>query len=226
MKTEDPPRAPVPLRPVPAPGGRPTDLPVVGALPRERADAARNRRSALSAAERLFRARGVENVSMDDVACEAGVGKGTLYRRFGDRSGLVRALLDEREREFQDALLFGPPPLGPGAPPGERLAAFGRGLLAHLEDHGDLILAAEVGRPKARFRVPVYAAYHQHLMVLLRAARPDLDAEVTADALLAVLGAELFAYLRADRRVELGRVEEAYVALVGGLVSSGGCAGG
>ena len=40
---------------------------------------------------------------MDAVAEAAGVGKGTLYRRFGDRNGLAYAILDEREREFQEA---------------------------------------------------------------------------------------------------------------------------
>ena len=54
---------------------------------------------------------------MDQVAAAAGVGKGTLFRRFGDKSGLAAALLDARERVLQEAVLFGPPPLGPGAPP-------------------------------------------------------------------------------------------------------------
>ena len=53
-----------------------------------------------------------------------GVGKGTLFRRFGDRAGLARALLDESERRLQDGFLHGPPPLGPGAPPRARLKAF------------------------------------------------------------------------------------------------------
>jgi AcrR family transcriptional regulator len=59
---------------------------------------------------------------MDAVAAEAGVGKGTLFRRFGDRAGLAVALLDERERDLQAAVLSGPPPLGPGAPPGSGCA--------------------------------------------------------------------------------------------------------
>ena len=62
---------------------------------------------------------------MEDVACKAGVGTGTLYRRFGDRAGLALALLDEQTREFQNELIAGPPPLGPGAPASERLRAFG-----------------------------------------------------------------------------------------------------
>src|SRR3954467_11600493 len=99
----------------------PQALPTIDAEPCERADAARNRRRILAAAGRLIEERGVEHVSMDAIAAHAGVGKGTLFRRFGDRSGLVMALLDERTREFQDALIRGAPPLGPGAAPAERI---------------------------------------------------------------------------------------------------------
>src|SRR4051794_39789351 len=80
----------------------PIELHVVQpAAPSERADAARNRERILEAAERLFAEQGVPNVSMDDIAACAKVGKGTLYRRFGDRGGLALALLDAREAEFQ-----------------------------------------------------------------------------------------------------------------------------
>ena len=65
------------------------DLPVLSEDPPERADAARNRGKVLAAAERLFAERGPSRVSMDAVAAEAGVGKGTLFRRFGDRAGLA-----------------------------------------------------------------------------------------------------------------------------------------
>src|SRR5919202_4863082 len=90
----------------------------------ERADAARNRRKILETAARLFEQRGVAAVSLDAVAAAAGVGKGTLFRRFGDKSGLAAALLDAQERTLQEAILRGPPPLGPGAEPRRRIAAF------------------------------------------------------------------------------------------------------
>ena len=85
------------------------DLPLAerGGDPQERADAARNRRKILEAAQTLFAERGVECVSMDDVARAAHVGKGTLYRRFGDRASLAFALLDERERALQEACIRG-----------------------------------------------------------------------------------------------------------------------
>src|SRR5881227_2690147 len=111
----------------------------------ERADAARNRLKILEAARMLFAERGVDNVSMDDVAREACVGKGTLYRRFGDRASLALALLDEHERELQESLLRGEPPLGPGAPAHDRLHAFGEAYLDVLDTHHALIVEAERG---------------------------------------------------------------------------------
>src|SRR3954466_16430619 len=99
----------------------PDALPLLEEPPRERADAARNRVKVLAAAEELFARHGPDCVSMEAIATAAGGGKGTLFRRFGDRAGLARALLDERERRLQDEMIRGEPPLGPGAAPRERL---------------------------------------------------------------------------------------------------------
>ena len=72
---------------------------------------------------------------MDDIAAAAGVGKGTVFRRFGSRAGLMIVLLDEDEKVSQQAFMFGPPPLGPDAPPLERLLAFGRERLRFAQKH-------------------------------------------------------------------------------------------
>src|SRR4051794_27907491 len=134
------PTAPIELPSTPAPM-----LPVVGADVCERADAARNRLRIVAAAARLTADLGAANVSMDAIAAEAGVGKGTLFRRFGDRVGLMHALLDERERELQEKMIRGEPPLGPDAPPVERLVAFGARVLEHVDANGDLLLEVETG---------------------------------------------------------------------------------
>ncbi len=159
--------------------------------PRERADAARNRGKILDAAARLFAENGVANVSMDQVAAAAGVGKGTLFRRFGDKSGLAAALLGDRESVLQQGMLSGPPPLGPGAPPGERLIAFVSAYAAFLEESLDLVRLSETASPGARYRIGAYQLWHRHVTVLLAKARPDLDADYLAHAILATLGADL-----------------------------------
>jgi AcrR family transcriptional regulator len=190
------------------------ELPVAGGEPRERADAARNRRRILAAAERLFAEQGVAGVSMDAIAAEACVGKGTLFRRFGDRAGLAMALVDERERAFQDACIRGEPPLGPGADPVERLVAFGRRLMSHLELHGELIAEAEVGPPGARERGAPYAFYHAHVVRLVREIDDTCDADYFADALLAGVRAGLFLHLRHEREMDLERLADGWEALV------------
>jgi AcrR family transcriptional regulator len=180
-------------------------LPTVSARP-ERADASRNRARILSAAEQLFDERGVENVSMDEIAACAGVGKGTLYRRFGDRSGLAIALLDAREAEFQEQLLRGEPPLGPGAPPAERLHAFLVAMADQVEAHLPLFIDSETSSRWARYRRGPYASWHQHAAVLLRQIDAELDAEVLAHQLLSTLAADHYSYLRIDQGMSHERV--------------------
>jgi AcrR family transcriptional regulator len=166
------------------------DLPLLSAGPvQERADAARNRAKALAAAERLFAARGVAAVSMDDIAASAGVGKGTLYRRFGDKSGLAAALLDERESRLQAAMLGGPPPLGPGAPPADRLAAFAAAYLEFVDAHLDLVVMSQTASPGARLRTGSHRFWCQHCRILLSEAGAA-DPGLRAGAILAALTAE------------------------------------
>ncbi|MDR8414992.1 TetR/AcrR family transcriptional regulator [Nonomuraea sp. 3-1Str] len=164
---------------------RPLEL-LLSRPPKERADASRNRATVLDAAARLFAAHGVEAVSMDQVAKAAGVGKGTLFRRFGDKSGLAAALLDARERVLQEAILYGPPPLGPGAGPAERLAAFVDAYLDYLLEHLAVIRMSETGSPGARYRIGAYRFWHRHVAILL-GGTPDPDH--SAHALLAALSA-------------------------------------
>ncbi len=161
-------------------------LPV--SVPQERGDAARNRALLLQAARRLVAERGADAVTMDDVAAAAGVGKGTLFRRFGSRAGLMMVLLDEDERASQQAFLFGPPPLGPGAPPADRLAAFGRQRIGFTHTH-HAVLSAANRHPRSRFNAPAMVQ-RTHVRMLLRAADTTGDLEIQTDALLSLLDAD------------------------------------
>jgi AcrR family transcriptional regulator len=159
---------------------------------KERADAARNRVVVLEAASRLFAEHGVDAVSLDQIAATAGVGKGTLFRRFGDKSGLAIALLDERERALQESILRGAPPLGPDAPAAQRLPAFFDAYLDYLLANLDLVRMSETASVGARYRVGAYRFWHRHLTILL-AGTPD--PEHTAHALLAAVTGEHVAAL-------------------------------
>ena len=149
-------------------------------------DAARNRAAVLRAAGRLFAEHGVAAVSMDQVAA-AGVGKGTVFRRFGDKAGLAVALLDARERELQEAILRGPPPLGPVAGPAARLTAFTSAYLDYLLEHLELVRMSETAAPGARYRIGAYRFWHRHVAILLSGSP---DPEHAAHAFLAALAAE------------------------------------
>jgi AcrR family transcriptional regulator len=200
---------------------KPIDLPVLG-TPSERADAARNRQLILAAAEMLFARDGVACTSMDAIAAEAGVGKGTLFRRFGDRASLAFALLESSERAFQDAFIRGPAPLGPGAPSCERLIAFGRALLEHLEAHGDLLLAAQTaGTLGSRFDRGPHGAYRAHVTMLIRDGAPALDAEYVAEALLASLAAEVVLHQLRQPGVTRERLATGWESIVRRLLVSG-----
>ncbi|MCG5434340.1 TetR/AcrR family transcriptional regulator [Mycobacterium sp. MYCO198283] len=175
---------------------QPGGLPVTDAATAERGDAARNRALLLDAARRLIAEHGTE-VSMDAIAAAAGVGKGTVFRRFGSRAGLMIVLLDEDEKAFQQALLFGPPPLGPGAPPLQRLLAYGGHRLDFVRQH-QALLSDAARDPQTRFNAPAMV-HRTHVRMLLDAAGTTGDLGAQADALLSLLDADYVQHQLTDR---------------------------
>lgn len=173
-----------------------TELVVSQPVPHERGDAARNRLRLLDAARKLIAEHGADAVSMDDVAAAAGVGKGTLFRRFGSRAGLMMVLLDEDEKCEQQAILFGPPPLGPGAPPLDRLLAYGAERIKFVARH--LALLSDAYRdPQTRFSA-VFNLHRAHVRMLLEAAGTTGNLDAQTDALLGLLAPDHIAHQLAD----------------------------
>jgi AcrR family transcriptional regulator len=171
-------------------------LPVVGQPATERADAARNRRTLLAAARTIVATSGVDGLTLDRLAGFAGVGVGTVYRRFGDRAGVAYALLDEEERRFQQGFVCGPPPLGPGAPPTARIRAFLHAYLDRLDVHADLHALAEAQSPTARYHNGAYLTHRMHLTGLLTRICPEGEATYLAEVLLGMLDAGLYLHQR------------------------------
>jgi AcrR family transcriptional regulator len=192
---------------------------------RERADAIRNRRAILAATEQLLATHRPQDISMEQVAAEAGVGKGTVFHRFGNRMGLMHALMVERAQALGEAVTSGSPPLGSGAPPRDRLLAFlaavievvsrNKSLLAELARSGIAEPPTREAVPPAgktgeagqtggaaaqdRARHPVYWSWHDHVSALIAAQRPGADADLLAHLMLGALHSEpVLAQLAAD----------------------------
>ncbi|MEU6984118.1 TetR family transcriptional regulator [Streptomyces sp. NPDC046324] len=165
----------------------------------ERADAARNRRKILDAAARIVAEVGPEAVTMNQVAHASGIGVGTVYRRFGDVATLLWALLDDRERQFQEAYMSGPAPLGPGAPDDERLHAFFDALVDRVIEQRELLLAAQAAAPSATFTSGAYLAMHTHVTMLLTRLRPQAQPALLAHLLLAPFSPSLMHHLTVER---------------------------
>ena len=178
----------------------PRQLPMAAVPPRVRRDAAANSDRILAAARDVIRCEGIESLTMDHLATRACVGKGTIFRAFGNRSGLFAALTDESERAFQQEFLSGPPPLGPGAPPLERLLAYGEGRLRLLALHGPLM--REMSRDVTdKFDVPARLISATHVRILLRECGIRDGLDVAVEALLGPLDADAAHHLTAGNRL-------------------------
>lgn len=186
-------------------------LPLAGEPSAERADAARNREALLRAAAELVDHCSVENVTMDAVAQRAGVGKGTVFRRFESREGLMAALLDHSESEWQASVLSGPPPLGPGAPAYDRLLAFGHSRIEATLRGAALIRAA--GRAGSRsYAAASFTA--MHVRYLLGQLGVQGDVSYLSTALLAPLEIPILEQQLVHDDMSLERIHQGWGDLV------------
>jgi AcrR family transcriptional regulator len=193
---------------------------------RERRDALEHRERLVAVAQRLFAERGVESVSMYEVARQAGVGQGTLYRHFAHKGELVLAVLDGFVRGLQaeitaelDGTLAGEPAL-------VQLEHFLGKLLAFIDEHSAALAAISdeaTGLHRAAlYRNPVYAWMHAVVVSLLQRAVTAGEAQVdsdswTADALLACVDVDLYLFQQSDRGFTRDEVRAGLRRLIGGL---------
>jgi polyketide synthase 12 len=204
------------------------DRPVlpVGVPHAERADAVRNRRHLLATARDMLADEGTDTLTMDALAQRAGLGKGTVFRRFGTRAGIFQALLDDDERAFQEQVLSGPPPLGPGAPPLDRLIAYGHARIGFLIEHREIARAALDGSQPipAGSQTPLSQTHIRILLGQIPLGAADLD--VLAIQLTAALDGPLLLYLSASdlTRAPTGeRITRGWQDLVQRVCRTGEC---
>ncbi|MDJ0753177.1 MAG: TetR/AcrR family transcriptional regulator [Ardenticatenaceae bacterium] len=192
----------------------------------ERRDAAENRQLILETADRLFAARGVQDVCMAEIAKEAGIGKGTLYRRFANKGELCLSLLDEDYQLFQNQQLARfQEQMQAQLSPIEQLIGFLTQLLYFINDHVDLLNEIEqVGLDDASANVSI-PHWWNHLTIrgLLQSAvnhgeiSPDADLEYIAGALLAPLDSRILRLHLTAHGFTLDQIAAGQESLVRGL---------
>ena len=140
-------------------------------------------------------------ICMDAVATTAGVGKGTVYRRFPDRTALCLALLDEETKKLQERVLagFGLPD---NTPTTVRLFTLLDAIFDFVFDHASLLSEAWAAqrRGSVRYDHPGHTWLRQALAAHLgRAIRngelDEMDVLTTSELVLAGLNAELVRWL-------------------------------
>ena len=196
---------------------------------RERRDAAVHRQQVLEAAARLFAERGVQAVTMEDVAQAAGVGKGTLYRRYADKGQLVLALMGTCVGQLQsdlDAALQAADRHGRSPSALAQLDAVLACLVGWIEEHaaqlGVLSDQAAGDRRGAMLSGPLYQWMHGVLVGQLERASASGeiavdDSAYVADALLAALDVDLYLFQRHERGYTPARILAGLHQLVAGL---------
>ncbi|TCP41232.1 TetR family transcriptional regulator [Tamaricihabitans halophyticus] len=189
---------------------------------RSRKDAARNREAVLEAADTLFaRHESPEDVTMADVAAAAGVGKGTLFRAFGDRAGLLRALYEGRFEPIREAVEAGTSPLGPATPPQDRVPALLDAVLCFKLDNRRLALALEEGGSSSPYGAEHYERWHGLLRDVLEQIPGLTDSDFTAHALLAATRADLVEHLAGEKRVPRERMRAQLATYVARVLAFG-----
>jgi polyketide synthase 12 len=179
----------------------------LGAPRAERADAARNRLLLLATAREMLAEQGVDKLTMDGLAERAALGKGTVFRRFGTRAGIFQALLDDEERTFQERVLSGPPPLGPGADPLDRLIAYGRARAGFMVGHRDIARAAlDCSQPIPVGRQAPMSQIHIRVLLAQLSLGP-LDLDMLAIQFAAALDGPVLLYLSSGDLADAVEVE-------------------
>lgn len=175
----------------------------------ERRDAVENRQRILNAALQLFEQHGVEKVSMNQIATEAQVGPGTLYRRYSDKSELCLDLIkDNIDLLFEDIESY--LKRNKDELPSRRIKEVIRFFIRFRESKAQLLAGVEdsamslTKRHNLRTQSPIYNELHQLFVQLFNemsvvANQNHPDSVFRADMLLTALSRDSYTFLREVR---------------------------
>ncbi|MBJ6361711.1 TetR/AcrR family transcriptional regulator [Paenibacillus sp. GCM10012307] len=157
----------------------------------------------LTAAAQLFKESGLENVSMHSIAKRAGIGQGSLYRRFTDKGEICSALLRHSTGQFLTQLELGTKQSQAERPALERLKDSIGQIVDFIDQHGELLhlIKTEFTGKKqlTQFEHPFFRRVSAIISELLSEAVDneeivDTDIQFTTTALLAVLSPDMYLF--------------------------------
>lgn len=174
----------------------------------ERSDAAKNRQRILNAAIKLFEQNGVEQVSMNQIANEAQVGPGTLYRRYRNKSELCIDLIkDNADLLFDDIETY--LEQNQSTSPSQRLKGILNLFIHFREKKAQLLMGVEyssspsTNQLSARIQNPLFNELHQLFVGLFNemnaAEQNHFDSVFRADMLLMTLSKDYYSFEREVR---------------------------
>lgn len=180
------------------------EINLIGGDPRPtRADAVKNRELLLDTANRLFSEHGVMAVTMSQIAQEAQVGKGTLYRHFKDKSELCYALLDQEMRDFQNSTLR---LVRLAGDPGTALRGFLENAVRFVVRNDDLLAGGEEGGFLSFIQHPAHLWWRSTIRGLLAQLNPAIDLDYAADVLYIMLDVNTLRFQRQHLGDDLPRI--------------------
>ncbi|MFD3445734.1 TetR/AcrR family transcriptional regulator [Microbacteriaceae bacterium 4G12] len=170
----------------------------------ERRDAAENRQRILDTAIKLFEQFGVEQVSMNQIAAEAQIGSGTLYRRYRNKGELCLDLIkDNVVLFFEDIEMYLKD--NRTEPPTKRLRGILSIFIRFRESKAQLLKGVEdfesANRSKNRTQSPLYKELHQIFVDLFdeMIEEGNQNSSFKADILLTALRSDAYLFQREIR---------------------------
>lgn len=182
-----------------------------------RSDALKNRGLLLETALRLFNEHGVDSVSMSAVAQAAGVGKGTLYRHFPNKTQLCEELIDSDQRDLQDRTLRHLRE-NAGDPRGNLRWFLGE-VLAFVERNRELLFSAIIGGAGVMLGHPAHSWWRQTIRGLLMQIKPSVDIDYATDVLFVMLDARTIHYQQTSNRYTCQRVQSGLLDILEHLIA-------
>jgi TetR/AcrR family transcriptional repressor of mexAB-oprM operon len=188
---------------------------------KERKDALEHRRIILQKAQTLFTEYGVDSVTMHQIAKSAGIGQGTLYRRYAHKGEICQDLMKENSERLCDGIMSYMED-NKQLPIKERLTMALQICLDFIDDHSHWLISIQAptceGRLSLIYQSPLYKSLHAAFFELLSersssAIEASKDATFLADTMLASMNPQLYLFMRSERGYTKEEIKQKLIRL-------------